>query len=234
MQFSEIIKYLRNGSFLVLLLVIILGFIYNSFFIINKGFRLIKKGKYKDAIEEFNKELKTKTGNWQLFYGLAYCYFMLGFNRNSIEFYKKTLELQTKKSLIYTEVAILYIELEKDFENAKQYLEKAISINKQKLFLFRSSQYVFSEIYGRIYLLQNDWDRAQEYYKIAIPKYEKLLNKISSKKIERFSPLYFRLGSYYLKLNKSEKAKKYFDLVIKLSNESFFADKSQEELNKIG
>lgn len=233
MQFNEIIKYLRNGSFLVLLLVLILGFIYNSFFIINKGFRLIKKGKYKNAIEEFKKKLETKTNDWRIYYGLAYCYFILGFNRNSIEFYKKVLELQTKKSFIYAEVAILYIELEKDFENANQFLQKAISVNKQNFILFRTPQYFFSEIYGRMYLLQNDWDRAQKYYKTAIPKYEKLLKKVRMKKKEKFSPLYFRFGSYYLKLNKTEKAIKYFNLVIKLSSESFFADKSQEELKKI-
>lgn len=233
MDISEIVKNIRNLSFFILILVMILGFIYNSFFVINKGFRFIRKGKYKNAIEKFNKELESKPGNWRLFYGLAYCYFMLGFNRNALEFYKKTLELQPNKSLIYMEVAILYAELEKDFEQAKQYLEKAISVNKQKFYLFRSSKYIFSEIYGRIFLLQNDWERAQEYYKTAIPKYEKFLIKIKRKKSERLSPLYFRLGAYYLMVNKIEKAKKYFNLVMQLSSESFFADKSQEELKKI-
>lgn len=231
MKYNEIIRFIRHGSFLFLLIVMILGFVFNSFFIINKGFRLIKKGKYKSAIEEFNKALEKKKSNWRIFYGLAYCYFMLGYNRNSIEYYKKTLDLQAKKLLIYVEVALLYIELEKDFENAKQYLEKAISINKQNFILLRTSKYIFSEIYGRMYLLQNDWDRAQEYYKIAIPKYDKLLKKM--KKIEKFTPLYFRLGSYYLKANKIDKAKKLFNLVIQLSSESFFAEKSQEELKKI-
>jgi len=233
MKISEFIKYLRNFTFIILLIVLMLGFISNTFFIINKGFRLIKKGKYKRAIEEFNKEIEAKPYSWRLFYGLAYCYFMLGFGRNAIEFYKKAIQLQPKRIFIYLEVAIMYAELEKDYEQAELYLEKAVSINKQNLFLLKIPEYFISEIYGRVYLLKGDWDRAKEYYKTAIPKYEKLFKKIKKKKIEKFSPLYFRIGSYYSKINQIEKAKKFFGLVVKLSNESIFADKSQEELEKI-
>lgn len=61
--------------------------------------------------------------------GIASSYQELGDRKNAIEFYKKALELKPVDSDIAYYIACLYGE-ENDYETAKEYLEKAITFNK--------------------------------------------------------------------------------------------------------
>lgn len=94
----------------------LLGFVYNE------------SGQFNEAINAFNRALKTGKGHvLDIYDGLAYAHLQLGDVKNSLRFYGKALSIYRSPTILY-KVGVIYLSEKKDKE-ALKYLNEALSKN---------------------------------------------------------------------------------------------------------
>jgi tetratricopeptide (TPR) repeat protein len=192
----------------------------------------MNKGKYQDAITLFKNKLEKKPLKSSNYYALGYCYYMLGYIQHAINNFEKAVELKINRINVFYLLAILYAE-ENKFDKAFGYIEKGEEIQNKTGFLNKLTQYERNDFWGWIYYLKGELDKSLEFYNVAIPKWMKKIKEGGEKIKEYYASPCYRLGIIYLIKSDLESAKKMFSLSIKASPESIFANKSQEELEKL-
>lgn len=110
-------------------LMLILGFDNpDSLIALNKGNTLYKKGKYKEALLEFNKAIGLDSVNAKAYYfrGLVYC--KLNDKKKGLSDFNKSLKIDSTNALAYLERAKTryYIEIELPFVKGVPYQEKSV------------------------------------------------------------------------------------------------------------
>ncbi len=93
-----------------------LGFVYNE------------EGLYREAIDAFNKAIKTGKANLHdLYDGLAFSYLQLGDAKKALRFYEKAISIYRSPSTLY-KIGVIYL-AEKRYNEARRYLEGALREN---------------------------------------------------------------------------------------------------------
>jgi len=234
-EMYEIISFLIDNLFEIFFWIVVL-----LFFVImitqrnfmGKGFLLIKRGSYKDAIVLLKNKLDKKPLKSSTYYALGYCYYMLGYGQHAINNFEKAIDLKLKRIDVFYLLAILYAE-ENKFDKASGYIDKGEEIQNKNGFLNKLTQYERNDFWGWFYYLKGEMDKSLEFYNIAIPKWNKKMKEDRKKITEYYASPCYRLGIIYLKKSDLKTAKKMFSLSLKASPESIFANKSQEELRKL-
>ena len=88
--------------------------------------KFVEAKDFKNAIIEYQ---KIDPANADSLLGIASCYQGLNDNKKAIEYYKKAFELKPTSSDIAYYIAVIYSE-ENDWDSAKAYLTKSLSLNK--------------------------------------------------------------------------------------------------------
>jgi len=220
--------------FLIFLIICILFLLYwFRKIIFNTGFKLIKQGEYEKAIDKFQKQMEKDLKNGSNFYGLGWCYYMLGFSKPAITNFQISSERRFREVESHLLMAILYSE-ENLFSEALKNIEKGKKIQKKKIIMDKLTEFEINEMIGWVYFNEDDIKTAFKYYEKAIPKWNKYLKKIGKFNLgEKFSPVNYRIGIIFMTKREFEKAKKYFEYSIKSSPNSIFAEKSRKELIKL-
>lgn len=204
----------------------------NRDYVFRKGFKLIREGRYRMALDDFSKDLETQNDITSILYGIGYCYFMLGNNEEAIKNYEKAIKLNSNQIEIYLQLAILYSN-KRNFETAFKFINKLVEQQKKVFFLYRKRKFQVNEIKGWIYYEKGEIDNSLTHYNFSIPRYKLHFKTNYFKYLEKFSPIYYRIGTIYKLKNETKKAKKYFENSIKSSPNSIFAEMSKEELDRI-
>ncbi len=111
----------------------LLGFVYNE------------SGQFNEAINAFNRALKTGKGHvLDIYDGLAYAYLQLGDVKNSLRFYGKALSIYRSPTILY-KVGVIYLSEKKDTE-ALKYLNEALSKNPNLVSIYP----MLMDIYRRL------------------------------------------------------------------------------------
>lgn len=111
----------------------LLGFVYNE------------SGQFNEAINAFNRALKTGKGHvLDIYDGLAYAYLQLGDVKNSLRFYGKALSIYRSPTILY-KVGVIYLSEKKDKE-ALKYLNEALSKNPNLVSIYP----MLMDIYRRL------------------------------------------------------------------------------------
>lgn len=198
---------------------------------VGKGFYLLNKGRYQDAISFFNKKSKKSPHSPGNYYALGYCFYMLGYFPNAINNFEKALELKLKRVSTYYLLALLYAE-EIKFGEALGYLEKGEAIQNKTVFWNKLSKSERNDYLGWVYFKKGEIYKALDFYNVVIPGWLKKIEK-DNKLGESYSSPCYRIGMILMKKNDVEKSRKMFESAIKASPESIFAKKSQEELGHL-
>lgn len=111
----------------------LLGFVYNE------------SGQFNEAINAFNRALKTGKGHvLDIYDGLAYAHLQLGDVKNSLRFYGKALSIYRSPTILY-KVGVIYLSEKKDKE-ALKYLNEALSKNPNLVSIYP----MLMDIYRRL------------------------------------------------------------------------------------
>jgi tetratricopeptide (TPR) repeat protein len=200
--------------------------------IFSEGSQLVRKRRYEQAIFEFEKEIDLNSRKTSALCGIGYCYFMMGYNRNSIKYYENAFELNPSRVDIYFTLAVIYAE-EKSFDKAFEFIERGKVLQRQASIFRKFSKTIMNENEGWVYHLSGDDEKALKKYKKVMPWLNRLLNSWQIKCVEKYAPDYFRMGVIFKLLGKTDKAKKSFERSIKASPPSIFAQKSRDELDQL-
>ena len=228
--FSFIIDNLLDILFWIFIFLFVVIFLLQKDFI-GKGFYLLNKGRYLDAISFFKRKSEKSPNKPGTYYALGYCYYMLGYFSNAINNFEKAIELKLNRVSTYYLLAILNAD-ENKIGEALGYLEKGEVIQNKTGFLNRLTKYERSDYLGWVYFKKGEISKSFKFYDVAIPDW---INKIKKdKKLgENFSSPCYRIGMILMKKNDIETARKMFKSAINASPESIFAKKSQEELGHL-
>ncbi len=160
----------------------------------NLGIEYLKKGRYDEAIKEFEKTLVLKKHIYS-YIGLGKAYFLKGENRKAEEFFKKALQLNPSSATALFNLSLVYIK-EGKIEKGKELLLYCISKNP-------AFQFAYS-LLGEIYMKEKNYKEAMKYLKIAVE-----INPDDFKS-------HHKLGICYGFLGKIEKAEKEFKKAVEL------------------
>jgi tetratricopeptide (TPR) repeat protein len=176
---------------------------------INIATSLIKTGNYNNAINYLLNMEKNNMISCDMYYLLAYSYYLKTKNidkrndfKTSIKYLEKSLKLDSANKNVYKLLGIIY-ENSNDFEEARKYYKKA-------LFEDIDNTYEFYGLIANSYFKENEYDDAIKYYKKAI---EINKNYISS---------YCNIAKIYSLKNNFAKAEEYYKKAIELSPEYIF------------
>lgn len=217
---------------LLFIIVLILIIILNKTHFWGKGNRLIITGEYELAIDIFREKLKTSPNNADIYCRIAYCYQMLGFSNNAIKNYERALEMNNSLVKVYFYLAVLYAE--NDVKMALKMIDAGREAQKKSGLMNKISDFERNEILGWVHYKSGEIANSFEFYREAIPSWEKFFKRIGFNRfIERYSQVFYRIGYIYTLMGENDKARNYFNNSIKASPKSAFADLSREELKKL-
>jgi len=180
----------------------------------NIGMLYLDTGDHKTALERFKRALKNekrfrRDGNSHLcafiYSNIAQCYQVLGRTENTNENFKKSAEyfqksLSVRKNILtsnHPEIAYSYMAygaalyLLKDFDNALDNLLECEKIIEQHQDKNKSAFAVCYNNIGEIYILQNDLNKAEPYFRKALKIIEKAQDDINHARI-----VYFGVGLF--------------------------------------
>lgn len=95
-----------------------------------KGLKYFSLKRYKEAIEEFNKALKTDSSNPEIYANLGLAYYKIDRYRESIESYKKALLLNPDSRYIYKRLGALNLIIG-EYDSAIEAFQKALQLNNE-------------------------------------------------------------------------------------------------------
>ena len=167
------------------------------------------QGKFNKAIEQFEKILSLKPRNAEVIYVLGSLYLEIGNRPKAIDLFKKSILIDDKNEGSLNSLGYVYAE---DGIN----LDEALSLVKRALEISPDSG---------AYLDSLGW----VYYKKGM-YVEALASLQKANGVLEDPVIYDHLGDVYLKLNETEKAKKYWKLSLKLSPEQTNIIKKLKEL----
>lgn len=96
-----------------------------------KGKKLMEQKKFKEAIIEFEKELKQNTLSARAYFHIGLCYSILNQLDDAITYYEKTLQIQPENTSTLNNIGLCYL-MKNEKEKAKIYLKKSLEIDKNQ------------------------------------------------------------------------------------------------------
>jgi len=126
---------------------------------------LFYNGKYKEALSLYYKILAEDLSNSYSYYSIGLVYDVLKDYELAISYYKKSIDLDSNNIRSINNLARIYIDVIKNFDIAKIYLNQAIKVSPQDAEAYN--------LYGNLWILNNDYDLAIKYLKKSISLDEK-------------------------------------------------------------
>jgi tetratricopeptide (TPR) repeat protein len=97
----------------------------------DKGYFLMEKKKYRDAIECFNKSLEIDKSNVFALYYKGYSLLQIGQYQNAVEFFTRATEIDPTNSVAWRNMGYAYKRIGMDYESKKSY-DEAERLKKEK------------------------------------------------------------------------------------------------------
>jgi tetratricopeptide (TPR) repeat protein len=118
-----------------------------------------EKKNFSEAIECYNKALKTNPDNAEILMKLGNIYFEKNMYDDSVKFYNKTLEFKPENPDAWLSLGNAYL-AEKDYDHAKHAFKKAL--------IFEPDNAITWNNLGNIYHIKENWDEAVDCYEKAV------------------------------------------------------------------
>jgi tetratricopeptide (TPR) repeat protein len=199
-----------------LILLAAFGFVYyfgRDFF--SYGFRLIDKEKYEKAMEVLRSRIKKNPNKGNLYLGLGFCYFMLGYFNHAYNYFHEALAKGCKADRLYCYLIMALLEIDPKARNVQVYIEQAGELDQ--------------DMVAWIHFMRGQHRDAMTIVQRFHRQWQEKLRKHSSGN----APAFYRLAML-LKLNQQqEEALKYFNETISSAPKSIFAQFGQKEIEKM-
>jgi len=96
-----------------------------------KGKKLMEQKKFKEAIIEFEKEIKQNPLSARAYFHIGLCYSILNQLDEAIVYYEKTLQIQPENISTLNNIGLCYL-MKNEKEKAKAYFKKSLEIDKNQ------------------------------------------------------------------------------------------------------
>jgi len=170
------------------------------------------KGEYKKALSIYYRLLSDDLDNTVNYYNIGITYEMLNEYELAVSYYKKSIRINNYIRSI-DNLARIYIDVIKDFNIAKEYLDFAIKSAPNDAEAYN--------LYSRICIADNDYEMAEIYLKKSI-FYD-----------EKFFKNYYDIAYVYYELNNKEKAEENVKKCIDLKNDYTPAKELAEKIKSM-
>ena len=174
------------------------------------AYNLYYSGQYKESLKLYYKILSENLDNSVSYYSIGLVYDVLGEYEMSAAYYKKSIALDSGNVRSLNNLARIYIDVIKDFDIAKTYLEQAIKYAPQDAEAYN--------LYGNLWILNNDYKLAINYFKKSI-----LLD-------EKYFKNYYDIGLAYWGLKDKDNAIKNVKKSLELNPQFTQANNLLQEL----
>ncbi|XP_026807762.1 UDP-N-acetylglucosamine--peptide N-acetylglucosaminyltransferase 110 kDa subunit-like isoform X2 [Rhopalosiphum maidis] len=181
--------------------------------LVNLGMAYLKLTDYQKAANAFEKAIELDPENISAFNYLRVIYYYQGNILSSVETFKKILKVQPDNLDINLELALIYINILNDYEEAENYLKKCIELNSQREDLYKLLFTVYkksnksinaSDIcisLGDLYLDRLDLENAIDAFNTAVD-----LNPENALGYWKFGLIMHKLGHFNFALSRYRKA----------------------------
>ena len=199
-----------------LILISAFGFVFyfgRDFF--NYGFRLIDNEKYEEAMEVLRSRIKKNPNKGNLYLGLGFCYFMLGYFNHAHNYFLEALAKGCKADRLYCYLIVALLEIDPKAGNVQVYIERAGELDQDMVAWIHFKRGEHREAIAIVERFHDQW--------------QETFRKHSSGN----ATVYFRLAMLLKLDHQQDKAQKYFNETISSAPKSIFAQYARQEIEKM-
>lgn len=178
----------------------------------DQGSKLLKEGKYEEAIDRFTKAISEDSSNPVYYYYRGASFERNGNMEKALEDYQKSIELKPEFILPISRTARIHAK-QKDFEKAIEFYKKAIELGDQDATTYYN--------YGACLRNLGNSGEAKNIFEQLI-----VLD-------ENYSDAYYQLGIIYIGLGEGEKAKEFLQKFIDMDPENPNASIAREIIKSL-